>query len=99
VDSEDCGCEGGWVTLDLRGCELPAVEFFECNFFAFSFCFCFCFANATSLAEAFLYVTSGRAERRRSKNNIHVCPSHMGPRQLWGCALPTQFLHHFVCAV
>jgi hypothetical protein len=49
-----CGCEDGLATLGLGGCELPAVEFFECN----GFIFCFCFANATSLAEAFLYVIS-----------------------------------------
>jgi hypothetical protein len=47
-----CGCEDGIATLGLGGCELPAVEFVEYG----GFIFCFCFANATSLAEAFLYV-------------------------------------------
>jgi hypothetical protein len=51
-ESAACGCEDGLAVLGLGSCELPAVEFFECNVFIF----CFCFANATSLAEAFLYV-------------------------------------------
>jgi hypothetical protein len=49
-----CGCEDGIATLGLGGCELPAVEFVE----YVGFIFCFCFANATSLAEAFLYVVA-----------------------------------------
>jgi hypothetical protein len=54
-ESAACGCEDGLATLGLWSCELPAVEFLECN----GFIFCFCFANATSLAEAFLYVILG----------------------------------------
>jgi hypothetical protein len=54
-ESAACGCEDGLATSGLGGCELPAVEFFEYN----GFIFCFCFANATSLAEAFLYVALG----------------------------------------
>jgi hypothetical protein len=96
VDDESaaCGCDDGLATLGLGGCELPAVEFFECN----SFIFCFCFANTTSLAEAFLCVILSEAERRR-RENIHVCPLHTEPLLLRGCALAARCLHHFVHAV
>jgi hypothetical protein len=96
VDEESaaCGCEDGLATLGLGGCEIPAVEYLECN----GFIFCFCFANATSLAEAFLYVMFSEVEQWR-RENIHVCPLHTELQQLQGCALATQFVHHFVCAV
>jgi hypothetical protein len=100
VDNEEsavCGCEDGWMTLALGGCELHAAEFFECN--SFAFCFCFCFANATSLAEAFLYVISSQVECLRRRINVHVCPSHMGPWQVRGYALATRCLGHFACEV
>jgi len=87
VESAACGCKDVWMTLGLGGCEPPEVEFFDCN--SFAFCFCFCFANATSLAEAFLYVISSQVECLRRRNNIHVCPSHMGPWQLRGYTLAT----------
>jgi hypothetical protein len=93
-ESAACGCEDGLAILSLGGCELPAVEFFERN----GFIFCFCFANATSLAEAFLYVILSEVEQRR-RENIHVCPLHTELQQLRGYALATQFVQHFVCAV
>jgi len=91
-ESAACGCEDGLAILGLEGRELPAVEFFECN----CFIFCFYLANATSLAEAFLYVILGEVELRK---NVHVCLSHMELQRLQGCALATRCLHHFVCAV
>jgi hypothetical protein len=93
-ESAACGCEHGLATLGLGGCELPAVEFFECNGFIDSFCF----ANTTSLAEAFLCVILSEVEQWR-RENIHVCPLHTELQQLQGCALVTQFVHYFVCAV
>jgi hypothetical protein len=93
-ESAACGCEDGLATLGLGGFELPAVEFFECN----SFIFCFCFANVTSLAEAFLYVIFSEVEQRR-RDNIHVCPLHTELQRQQGCALATQFVHHFVRAI
>jgi hypothetical protein len=86
-ESAACGCEGGLASLGLGGCELPAVGFFETSgLFRFS------------LAQAFLYVILGRVEMRK-RRNLHVCPLHTEPQQQQGCALATQFAHHFVCAV
>jgi hypothetical protein len=61
----------------------------------------FCQGNGLfrfSPAEAFLYVILGGVELRKRKN-LHVCPLHMELQQLQGCALATQFVHHFVCVV
>jgi hypothetical protein len=75
------------VAVGLGGRELLAVGFCQCNgLFRFS------------LAQAFLYGILCRVEQRR-RENIHVCPLHTGLRQLQGCTLATQFVHHFVCVV
>jgi hypothetical protein len=75
------------VALGLGGHELLAAEFFQGNgLFRFS------------LAQAFLYVTLGRVELRK-RRNIHAGQVHTELQQLEGCALATQFVHHFVSAV
>jgi hypothetical protein len=74
------------VVLGLGGRELFVVGFCQGNgLFRFS------------LAEAFLYMILGGGELRKRKN-LHVCPLHT-EQELQGCALATQIVHHFVCAI
>ncbi|KAG2054601.1 hypothetical protein BDR06DRAFT_411390 [Suillus hirtellus] len=56
--------------LGLGGCGLPAVEIFECD--GFVLCFCFCFANATSPAEAFLYVILDEVTSEHPREREHT---------------------------
>jgi hypothetical protein len=62
------------VALGLESRELPVLDILECK----AFIFCFCFANATSLAEAFLYMILGGVELRKRKN-LHDCPANTEP--------------------